>query len=157
MMTLAKYIGIALVAVALSACGTGRDKEYGGTLLGAAAGGAIGSQIGSGSGNAIAIGTGVLLGGLLGNQIGKHLDEQDRQLATQNTQHSLNYNRSGTSSTWRNPDTGHHGAFTPQPAYQNGQGQWCREGTQTVWIDGQQQTVTNTYCRADDGSWRMAS
>ncbi|MDJ0893743.1 MAG: glycine zipper 2TM domain-containing protein [Alphaproteobacteria bacterium] len=157
MNSVAKYLGVAVLALSMTACAQGREKEGAGTLLGAAAGGAIGSQIGSGSGRAIAIGTGVLLGGLLGNQIGKRLDEQDRQLAAQNAQQSLSYNRSGTSSTWRNPDTGHQGTFTPQPAYQNSQGQWCREGSHTVTIDGRQETVTNVYCRGDDGVWQAAS
>lgn len=153
----AKFIGLAVVAVSLVACGPGREKETIGTLLGAAAGGAIGSQIGSGSGQAIAIGTGVLLGGLVGNRLGAHLDEQDRQLAAQNAQQSLSYAQSGTSSSWQNPDNGHSGNFTPQAAYQTPQGQWCREGTSTVWIEGREETVTNTYCRGNDGAWRQAA
>ncbi len=154
MMHIAKYFGLAVVVIALTACESGRDKQLAGTLLGAAAGGAIGSQIGSGSGRAAAIGAGVLIGGLVGNQVGRHLDEQDRELAARNAQQSLNSNRSGASSTWRNPDTGHSGTFTPEPAYQGPQGQWCREGTHSVWVDGREETATTTYCRDSDGTWR---
>ena len=153
-MHIAKTMGLAVVAIALAACDGGRDKQFAGTLVGAAAGGAIGSQIGSGSGRAVAIGTGVLIGGLVGNQVGRHLDDQDRELAARNAQYSLNSSRSGASSSWRNPDTGHSGTFTPAPAYQGRQGQWCREGTHSVWVDGREEMATATYCRDGDGYWR---
>lgn len=157
MNTLTRVMGVAVVAVSLTACQGSGPKETAGTLLGAAAGGAIGSQIGSGAGRAVAIGVGVLAGGLLGQQIGRRLDQQDRELAARNAQQALEQNRSGTTSTWRNPDTGHSGNFTPQPAYQNTQGQTCREGTSTVFIEGKEETVTNTFCRQPDGTWRPAN
>jgi len=152
-MQMKKAVGVVVVAatVSLTAC-QGRGNEVGGTLLGAAAGGAVGSQIGSGSGRAVAIGVGVLVGGLVGNQIGRHLDEQERRMAARNAQQSLEYGRSGTTSNWNNPD-GARGNFTPQTAYRDNYGRTCREGTSTVVIDGQHETVRSTFCRRPDGTW----
>ena len=153
-----KLLSVAVVALPLAACQGQGPKQTAGTLLGAAAGGAIGSQIGSGAGRAVAIGTGILIGGLIGNQIGRYMDEQDRAYAARNAQNALETGRSGTSSTWRNPDNGHYGRFTPQPAYRNAQGLDCREGTQEVWIDGRREVVTETYCRdPQSGAWRRSA
>ncbi|MGE5145358.1 MAG: glycine zipper 2TM domain-containing protein [Candidatus Eiseniibacteriota bacterium] len=149
--------GVAALSLGLAACQNSGTKETIGTLGGAAAGGAIGSQIGQGSGRAIAIGVGVLLGGLVGNQVGRYLDQQDRQLAVQNANYSLENGRSGQSSEWRNPDNGHYGTFTPQRPYDNSRGQVCREGSSTVNIDGRQETVVNRYCRNPDGTWSLES
>ncbi len=157
----AKSLGKAALALSLlgplAACQNQGTGQTVGTLLGAAAGGAVGSQVGSGTGNVIAIGAGVLIGGLIGNQLGRHLDEQDRQMASTTAQQSLERNRSGASSTWKNPDNGHAGTFAPQPAYRNSKSQICRQGTSTVYVEGQQEQVTNTYCRGPDGTWTLES
>jgi surface antigen len=149
--------GMTALSLGLAACQNSGTKETIGTLGGAAAGGAIGSQIGQGSGNAIAIGVGVLLGGLIGNQVGSYLDQKDKQLAVQNANYALESGRSGNSSQWRNPDTGHAGTFTPRQPYDNSRGQVCREGSSTVTIDGRNETVVNNYCRNQDGTWSLAS
>lgn len=146
-----------LVALPLAACGNQGAGQTIGTLLGAAAGGAVGSQVGSGTGRIVAIGAGVLIGGLVGNQLGRHLDQQDRQLASGNAQRSLEGTRSGSTSKWKNPDTGHAGTFSPQPAYRNSRGQICREGTSIIIVEGKEEQVTSTYCRNPDGTWTAES
>jgi len=146
-----------LIALPLAACGNQGTGQTIGTLLGAAAGGAVGSQVGSGTGRVVAIGAGVLIGGLIGNQLGRHLDQQDRQLAGRNAQQSLEGSRSGSTSRWKNPDTGHAGTFSPQPAYHNSKGQVCREGTSTIFVEGKEEQVTSTYCRNPDGTWTAES
>lgn len=147
-----KIVMAVVLALGLSACGQGRDKELVGTLLGAAAGGAIGSQIGSGAGNAIAIGTGVLIGGLIGNQLGKHLDDQDRQYAQRAAGQSFN-KPTGSSSNWRNPDSGNSGSYTPvEEARTRADGSQCRKVQSEYEIDGKIHTETSTICKKPDGS-----
>jgi surface antigen len=149
---------IALAAAAasllLGACNPGA-KEGIGTLAGAALGGWAGSQIGSGEGRGIAIATGVMLGGLFGNQIGKGLDKADRLEAERTGQVALETNRSGTTSTWHNPDSGNSGSFTPKPAYRADNGQYCREYTQEIEVGGKRETGYGRACRQADGTWKI--
>jgi surface antigen len=130
--------------------------ELFGTLIGAAVGGLVGSQIGGGTGNKVAIGAGVLAGGFLGNQVGKSLDCQDQQYHYDTTQNALETQKVGQSSSWTNPDTGHSGEITPTRTYTS-QGQPCRDFTQTILIDGEEEKINGTACRQDDGSWKPVS
>lgn len=150
----------ALVLVfGLSACDTNNagQKEVGGTLLGAAVGGLLGSQIGGGSGKLAATAAGTLLGAYLGSEVGRSLDKSDRLYAERTAQHSLEYSRSGTSSTWQNPDTDHSGEFTPLNTYESRDGLDCRDYKQAVFIDGRAETVRGTACRQPDGTWRVVN
>ncbi len=131
--------------------------EVVGTLLGAALGGLVGSQFGKGSGRSVAIGAGVLAGGFAGNQIGESLDCQDRRFNATTAQDSLETQPTGTTSTWRNPDSGHEGSITPTRTYQRDDGIYCREFEQTVTIDGKTEQVTGTACRQSDGSWQIVN
>jgi surface antigen len=157
------YMKVATVAVALamplSACtdpyynnGIG-PKTATGAAIGAAGGGLLAAATG---GHEAGIAAGVLLGGLLGGAIGSALDAQDRRIAQQTAYHSLETYPSGQTSSWRNPDTGHYGTFTPTNTYQAG-GQHCREYTQTIYVDGRQETARGTACRNPDGTWRIVS
>ena len=165
-MTLAKRIQsaskrIALVTVAavgLSACQGAGGNEVAGTIFGAALGGFIGSEIGGhGSGAAAGAALGTFAGAAIGNSIGRSLDERDRVAQAQAREYALESTPSGESSDWYNPDTGHEGSFTPQPAYQNSEGQYCREYQQTVTIAGRTEEAYGTACRQPDGSWKIIS
>lgn len=68
---------------------------------------------------------------------------------------SIDKEISGTSVTWRNPDSGNHGSITPVRTFQNKSGQFCREFTEQQVIDGQQQLEGGVACRQDDGQWRV--
>jgi len=136
---------------------SGGGGEIVGTLLGAAIGGLVGSQIGSGTGNKIAIGAGVLAGGLLGNRIGKGLSCRDQAYHGQTAEHALETQRSGTTSTWANPDTGHSGSVTPTRTYQRADGAYCRDFEQTITIDGETELAGGTACRQPDGTWKVVS
>ncbi len=107
----------AVLAVSLAACTQDSGpKQTGGALIGAAAGGLLGSTIGSGSGRLAATAAGALLGALVGSEVGRSLDRADR-LAMQRTTHTaLETGRSNEPVVWNNPDTGHRGTVTPQPA-----------------------------------------
>lgn len=150
---------VAVLGLSLSACAEGEwNKETGGTLIGAALGGWIGSQIdNSGSGGAIAIAAGTAAGALIGGSVGRSLDRADQAYLNQTRYQALETAPSGTTSEWYNPDSGNKGTITPQPAYQNASGQYCREYQQTVTIAGQQEEAYGTACRQPDGSWKIQS
>jgi len=134
--------------------GTG-GGEVAGTLLGAALGGLLGSQIGGGSGKKFAIVGGVLAGGFIGNNIGKKLDCADQDYHYDTTQSALEYKKSGGSAAWSNPDTGHAGSVTPTRTYIAADGRPCRDFTQTIIVDGQEESITDTACRQSDGTWQI--
>jgi surface antigen len=152
-----RKLGTVLVlSLGLAACADQYGpKESIGTLVGAGLGGLAGSQIGHGSGKLAATGAGVLLGGLLGNQVGRSLDRADRTYAERTSQQALEYNPSGQSAEWRNPDSGNYGYVTPQRPYQDASGRFCREYQQTIYVGGQAQQGYGTACRQPDGSWQV--
>ena len=145
------------MAVSLAGCEGVGQKQAGGAVIGGAAGGLLGSQIGSGSGQLAATAAGALLGMLAGSEVGKSLDRADQMHAAQTTQAALESNKTGTVSTWTNPDSGHSGTVTPVRTFQDAQGQNCREFQQTVTIGGRTEQAYGTACRQADGSWRVVS
>lgn len=149
-----KIFTVPVVALSLVACQGAGQKETIGTLGGAAAGGLIGSQIGSGSGKAAAILAGVLIGGLIGNQIGRQLDEQDRRYAAQAAQRSFD-GPPGSTSSWRNPDSGNHGTIRPTTGtYAGPDGRPCRDFNHEITLaDGRREVIRGTACQNPDGSW----
>lgn len=147
-----------VVAVALSGGANAEShKSLFGTLGGAALGGLLGSQVGSGTGRMVATGAGVLLGAFVGREIGKSLDAADRAAMAQTQQRALEYTPSNQAVAWRNPDTGNNGTYVPRPAYQNPDGQFCREFTQTVSVGGQTEQAYGTACRQPDGAWQIVN
>ena len=156
--SLAKFVLVAILAVSVAACAQNRGpKETGGTLIGAAAGGLLGAQFGKGSGKLAAVAAGTLLGAWAGSEIGKSLDRADRLAMKQTTHSALETGRSSQPVSWRNPDSGHSGTVTPQPAYQTSQGQYCREYQQTVDIGGRTEQAYGTACRQPDGTWKVVN
>lgn len=125
-----------------------------GGLGGATAGGLIAAAAGA---NPAMIAGSVILGGLTGGLIGHLVDDHDKQLAAKSAQQALETAPSGTSVTWKNPDNGHSGTVTPVKTYQNASGQYCREYTQMVTIEGKPQQSYGTACRQADGAWKIVS
>ncbi len=154
--SLFKFSLAAVLAFSLAACTQDSGpKQTGGTLIGAAAGGLLGAQIGRGSGRLAATAAGALLGAWVGSEVGRSLDRADRLAMAHTTQSTLETGRSYEPTTWRNPDSGHSGTITPQPAYQTQQGQYCREYQQTVTIGGRTEQAYGTACRQPDGTWKV--
>lgn len=148
----------AVVVIAFTACAQNAgNKEIGGTLLGAAAGGLLGAQFGKGKGQLAMVAAGALLGAWAGNEVGKSLDRADRLAMQRTTQNTLETGRSRQQVSWRNPDTGHYGTVTPQPAYQTSGGGYCREYQQTVTIGGRTEQAFGTACRQPDGTWKVTN
>jgi surface antigen len=151
----AKSVALLLAAsLSLSACqGEGEGL---GTLIGAGLGAFIGHEIG-GSGDGAVIGTmmGTVIGASLGGSVGRKMDEADRLAAGQARYAALENYQTDESSYWYNPDSGNQGSYTPQPAYQTNEGQYCREYTQNITIGGETETGYGTACRQPDGSWKI--
>jgi surface antigen len=137
-----------------TACANAGPKTAIGGATGAAAGGLIGHAAGGGAAGIVG---GVLLGGLLGGAIGNALDQRDQELALQAAQNSFENSRTGTQSTWRNPDSGNSGSITPTRTYESSSGRYCREYQQTVTVGGETQDAYGTACRQPDGSWQVVN
>jgi surface antigen len=150
----------ALLIVALCAgCATGGDssiegnkKTILGSMVGAAAGGLIGAAAGGGAAGIVG---GVLLGGLVGGVAGNALDQRDKQIAANNAQHTFETARTGQTTTWQNPDSGHSGTMTPTHTYQAADGQYCREYQQEITVGGEKHQSYGTACRQPDGTWKI--
>ncbi len=157
-MDIKRIASLALVVLMLGACannGQGRQKEAGGTLVGAGLGALAGSQVGSGKGQLAAVAIGALTGAFLGNQVGRSLDKADRMYASraQTTAHTAPV---GQTIAWDNPQSGNSGTFTPTREGTNtSSGEYCREYQTTVNVGGEVQSAYGTACRQPDGSWRI--
>lgn len=153
-----KMAVVTVIAVGLAACSSGAGpKQTGGAVLGGIGGAVAGAQFGQGTGQLAAVAAGTLLGALLGSEVGSSLDKADRAALSHTTQSTLETAPSGTSSTWRNPDSGHYGTVTPTNTYQASNGQYCREFTQTVNIGGRSEEAYGTACRQPDGTWKVVN
>ena len=156
-MTFTRIATATLFVFTLTACQTLQNspKQAGGTLLGAGLGALAGSQIGSGKGQLIAVALGALGGAFLGSEVGKSLDKADRLYMERNARDTLERSRTGQTSSWRNPDSGHSGTLTPTRSFQTASGQPCREYQQTVTIGGRTENAYGTACRQAEGSWKI--
>lgn len=132
-------------------------KENIGTAAGAVGGAWLGSNIGKGKGNVAAIAAGTLLGAALGKNLGSSLDAADMARYNRTSQYALESTSTGTTSSWRNPDTGHHGSITPTRTIPNADGTYCREYTQVIYVDGRDVEGHGRACRQPDGSWKINS
>ncbi len=151
------FAGVLVAVMLVAGCNTtGGPKQTVGTLGGAVAGGLLGAQLGGGSGRLIATGAGAVLGAFLGGEIGSSLDNADQVMARQTAQDAFEKSKTGTTATWRNPDTGHSGSVTPTATYQDN-GTVCRDYEQRIFVDGQQEVLTGTACRNSDGTWSVIS
>jgi len=146
---------IAAVALLAAGCSGQGTKELGGTLVGGAGGGLLGSQFGSGKGKLVTTALGALAGAWLGNEVGKSLDKADKAEMHRTSQTALENAKSGTTSSWSNPDTGNSGTVTPTKTYQAASGEYCREYQQTVTVGGNTEQAYGTACRQPDGSWKI--
>ena len=144
---LVTYAALALV---VSGC-QNIPKQDQGALLGAVVGGVVGNQFGSGSGQVLATVAGTAVGAAAGASVGRSLDSFDRFQAQQ----AFEYNRTGQSSAWINPDSGAQIGVTPTKTYQKTSGQYCREYLTTVQVGGKAEQAYGTACRQPDGAWRI--
>lgn len=158
-MKLKKFIALSLIGLSIAACDPNSQyslkKEDIGGVTGAVAGAWIGSNVGKGKGNVAAIAAGTLLGAYMGKQIGASLDRADMAYYNQTSQYTLENTPTGTTSSWNNPDSGHSGTITPTKTFKTSGGEYCREYSQSITVDGQTQDAYGTACRQPDGTWKI--
>lgn len=138
-------------AVVVPASGFGRcDRDIIGAVIGGAAGAAVGSRIGKGDGRDLATIGGAIVGLLVGGSVGRSMDRVDQNCIGQALETAPN----GRTVSWRNPDQRGEYWVTPVRTYQAEGGQYCREYTTKVVIDGRPQNAFGKACRQEDGSWK---
>lgn len=155
---LGRRLGAVLIAGALVAgCADAQNnpKQTLGTIVGAGLGALAGSQVGGGKGQMVGVAIGALAGAWMGSEIGKSLDKADKAYLARTTQDSLEYGKTGVTSSWRNPDSGHSGTVTPTSTYQKAAGEYCRQFEQTIYVNGKEETATGRACRQPDGTWKI--
>lgn len=167
MMKNLKFVPLLLATLSVAACnqngppsagvlnGGGVNKQDIGTAVGAIGGGVAGSTIGHGTGKTVATIGGALLGGLIGNSVGKSLDNADLAAYNATSQKALETAQPGQTLPWKNAQSGNSGTVTPSNYYQNAQGQYCREYSQTITVGGKQQSGFGKACRQPDGTWQI--
>lgn len=156
-MSLSRFTLIAAFGLSLAACETTGQKEGAGTVIGAVGGAIAGAQFGKGGGKLATTAVGTLLGAILGSEVGKSLDRADQLALAQTTQQTLEDAPSGSTNSWRNPDSGNSGTITPTQTYTKSGGQPCREFQQTVTIGSDTEEAYGSACRQADGTWKIVS
>lgn len=148
---------LAISTLTLTGCfETMGNKQMAGGATGAVLGGLAGSQFGKGNGQLIGVGVGALLGTLVGSEVGASLDRADMMYAQQAAERAYTA-PVGQAISWNNPDSGHSGTITPTRTGVNNSGRTCREYTQTIYVDGRQQTGVGQACQNTDGTWSIVN
>ncbi|WP_339779295.1 RT0821/Lpp0805 family surface protein [uncultured Thalassospira sp.] len=152
-------IPVMLGTFLMAGCAEGQgNKQTAGGLLGAVGGAVAGAQFGKGKGQLVGVALGTLAGAMIGSEIGKSLDNADRAMMKNTTQHTLETAPVGQTSSWANPDSGNSGTITPTRTYQKpATDQYCREYQQTVVVAGEKQQAYGTACRQPDGTWKVVN
>ena len=145
--------GALTAALVVNGC---QSKDVG-TLSGGVVGGLLASHLGKGSGQVLAVGLGTIAGAMLGGHLGSQLDKTQQQQVVRTANHSLEHNRDGQASTWRDPNQPVAATMTPVKTYQTAEGEYCREFQQNIEIAGKTEQGYGTACRRPDGSWEIVS
>lgn len=133
------------------------NNQVGGLVFGAIAGGLFGNAIAGRHNRGGATAMGMIMGGALGAGIAGNMDCDDRYYFHQTYYDGFERGYSNRTYQWRNPNTGHHGAFRVGDYYQGPRGQRCATYAQTIWIQGRPERARGYACRRGDGSWEIIS
>ena len=148
--------GLVSLSLLLGGCSATLSKQEAGAATGALLGAALGYGLGKGhSDKELAIALGAICGAVAGDRLGAQLDEKDRLMAAQNLQHSLENAPDGTTTAWKNPNSGHSGASSPTKTTVAASGTPCREFVTEIIVGGKTQQGYGTACRQADGSWKI--
>ena len=142
----------ALAVVGVAGCSQSGPNQTSGAMIGALAGGLLGNTIGHGNNRAINTVAGAVIGGVIGGGLGAQLDEADRRAAYDAQFDAVS---EGRRRSWRGPH-GAYGYVDPGPEEYRPEG-YCREYTQTIYIDGRPRSGHGLACREPDGSWQIVN
>ncbi len=144
-----RSLWLVLCITLVAGCATEGGKADIGALIGAVTGGFIGSKVDDGPGGVL---VGAALGGYFGHMIGKYMDERDRERLAS----ALEQTPTDQTYTWTNQDSGRHFEVTPTTDTYAQAGKACRNFTQVVIVNGEEQTVDGTACKApDEPDWNV--
>jgi surface antigen len=133
------------------------NNQVGGLVFGAIAGGLFGNAVSSRRNRGGATAMGAIVGGALGAGIASNMNCDDRYYVHQTYYDGFERGYSNRTYQWRNPNTGHHGAFRVGDYYRGNAGQRCATYAQTIWIQGRPERARGYACRRGDGSWEILS
>jgi len=151
-------VTLTALAVLLGGCQTtdngqqassNETKKLIGTLIGAGLGAFLGSKFGGGQGQLAAVAIGALVGGYLANTLFEKLNQQDKQTHLNRRDVALREVPDGKSLRWENPDNLASGQIEPSSSYKNQQGVTCRDITETISVDGNEQSIRSSHCWDD--------
>ena len=128
-------------------------REDLGRALGGVAGAVAGYQVGGGHGKVAAVIGGTIIGMLVGGHIGRSMDDIDQNCIGQILEHA----QPNQPIAWNNPQNGGQYQVTPQPAYNDQQGRYCREYQTNATIGGRTEQTYGRACRQPDGSWQIVN
>jgi len=131
------------------------NNQVGGLVFGAIAGGLLGNAVAGRRDRGGATVAGAVIGGALGAGIASNIDCDDRYYVHQTYYDGFERGYSNRTYQWRNPNTGHHGAFRIGDYYQSPRGQRCATYAQTIWIQGRPEQARGYACRRPDGAWEI--
>jgi hypothetical protein len=153
--------------------GTTNNTETGGVVgggTGALLGGVLGDVLGH---SALSTAAGATIGGLAGyiggTYIGQQLDQRDREEAAISTNAVLDqpaptpvagrttYVRHPRPHRWASDHTTSKGSATLEQVKVAQNGNECRVVREVAVIHGEELTQNSTYCRNDEGGWKLAS
>lgn len=137
------------------------DKEGIGNIIGGIIGGVVGSKIGKGNGNKAATIIGIIAGTVIGGKIGRNLEEADRR-ALVDAQNRALRDQLNRQNDWNGRDygsrSGARGSFTAtRDGYHVRTGEYCREYTSVIYVNGGQEQTRGVACNRRDGSWYEVS
>jgi surface antigen len=136
----------ALLVVSLAGC---ESKRTSGAAIGAGTGAAVGAIIDKGGWGGVLLGA--LVGGLAGYAVGDYMERQDEQ----KLHSTLETQPTGSTNTWRNPDTGNSFAATSTNTRETEKGVYRDV---TIKVDSNNdgvydETTQATAYRQPDGTW----
>ncbi len=85
------------------------------------------------------------------------LDDADQAVMVQHFNKTMESTVTGQASGWTEPSSGYAVQLTPTRTYQQANGTYCRDFTQSITIKASPETTRGAACRNSDGTWRIVS
>ena len=85
------------------------------------------------------------------------LDEADQTTMIQHFNRAMESAPTGQAVTWTNPSSGTSVQLSATRTFQQSDGTYCREFSQSIKSKGEPSTTKGVACRQSDGSWQIIS